>query len=309
MLRSHYIRFHLVLLSFLWVGFAEESPPSDEPDLLEQAWVEYRFLSLDQAANYFKQVRAKDKDPSRVREAKLGLAMIKQYAESGADLAGAESMYTEILAEGAEGEVAALVRSNIADIHISRGEEAAALSVLNQLISERLDSVIGQDALLRRIVLTMGAFGSEESVLVAREAEVLLENLEVTTKRPLLVPIVSSLLGDIFFMAENYEKAVVHYERYTTIGTSHSTNYSSQASQLYRLAMIHESKLNQPDRSGHFYRRLATEYSNSRMAYYALEKAIQYKKITREEVRALRLGGVTEDILGELFADVEGEVN
>ncbi len=137
----------------------------------------------------------------------------------------------------------------------------------------------------------------------------MLAELEVSTERPLLVPILSSLLGDIFYRVEAYEAAVEHYERYTTIGSAHSTNYSSQASELYRLAKIHEGKLNRPARAGHFYRRLATEYSNSQMAFYALEKAIEYKKITRDEVRDLRLGGVTEEILDELFAGVEGETN
>lgn len=309
MLRSHYLRFHFVLLSFVWSGFADDPAPSQPTDLLERAWEEYRFLSLDQAETYFKQVQAKDGDTERVREAKLGLAMIKQYAESGEDLAGAEAMYKEILDEGAQGEVAALIRSNLADIHINRGEEEAALAYLNQLIADELDTVIGQDALIRKIVLTMGDFGSEQSVSVAREAEALLAELEVSTERPLLVPILSSLLGDIFYRVEAYESAVGHYERYTTIGSAHSTNYSSQASQLYRLATIHENILKNPDQAGHFFRRLATEYSNSQMAYYALEKAIQYKKITRDEVRDLRLGGVTEEILDELFAGVEGETN
>jgi tetratricopeptide (TPR) repeat protein len=158
-------------------------------------------------------------------------------------------------------------------------------------------------------VVTMGDLGSEQSLAVAREAEALLSVLEVTTQRPLLIPILSSLLGDIYYRAGKYEQAVVHYERYTTIGSAHSTNYSSQASQLYRLAAMHETILNEPARAGHFFRRLATEYSNSQMAYYALEKAVQYKTITRKEVKALRLGGVTEEILDELFADVEGETN
>lgn len=309
MCRSYCLKFPFVLFFLAWVGFADETVATQEPDMLERAWEEYRFLSLDQAERYFKQVRPKDGEPERMLEAKLGLAMIKQYAESGMDLAGAEDIYWEILAEDAESEVTALVRSNLADIYISRREKDAALTLLNELIDERLDSVIGQDALMRKIVLTMGAFGSEQSVAVAREAESLLEDLEVTTERPLLVPIVSSLLGDIYFLSEEYESAVAHYERYTTIGSAHSTNYSSQASQLYRLATIHETVLNQPARAGHFFRRLATEYSNSQMAYFSLEKAIQYKTLTRDEVRALRLGGVTEDILDELFADVVGEAN
>ncbi|MEX2606017.1 MAG: tetratricopeptide repeat protein [Kiritimatiellia bacterium] len=308
MFRFRYFPFFFVLLSFLWVGFADESGPTQPTDMLERAWEEYRFLSLDQAKSYFNQVLSKEEGTSRGLEAKLGLAMIRQYAESGSDLTGAEAMYKEILAAGPETEVADLVRSNLADLHISRGEKDAALALLDQLIEERLHSVIGQDALLRKVVLVMGEFGSEQSVAAAREAEEKLSEVEVSTDRPLLVPILSSLLGDIYFRADVIESAVAHYERYTTIGSAHSTNYASQASQLYRLANIYENTLNQPDKAGHFYRRLATEYSNSQMAYYALEKAILYNAITRDEVRELRLGGVTDEILDELFA-VKGERN
>ncbi len=130
MCRSYCLKFPFVLLFLAWVGFADETVATQEPDMLDRAWEEYRFLSLDQAESYFKQVQSKDGDTERVREAKLGLAMIKQYAESGKDLAGAEAMYKEILNEGAQGEVAALIRLNLADILIA-AEEEEALSYLN----------------------------------------------------------------------------------------------------------------------------------------------------------------------------------
>lgn len=296
-------RFVPCLICFT-MGFADMQTVPDRVDLLEQAWEEYRFLSLDQAENYFKQVQAKDEDPERIRQAMLGIAMTRQYREGSPDYDSAESLYTEILEMNAGGEIGVLVRSNQADLYLSRGEEEKALVLLNELIESHLQTVIGQDALLRRIRLTMGDFGSEQSLKVAQESEKLLAQVEASPNRPLLVPVLSNLLGEIYFHLNMYAEAAEHYERFTTIGTANSTNYSSQASQLYRLARIYEIHLQDVKRASYFYRRLATEYSNSSMAYYALVKAIQSHSITREEVENLRLGGVTSEVLDELFSDI-----
>ncbi|MGA0368809.1 MAG: tetratricopeptide repeat protein [Kiritimatiellia bacterium] len=282
---------------------------TERVDLLERAWEEYRFLSLDQAEKYFKQVRAEDGDPERIRQAMLGIAMARQYREGNPDYESAETLYQEILEMNAEGEIGVLVRSNLADLYLVRGQEEKALALLNDLIDNHLQTVIGQDALLRRIQITMGDFGSERSVQVARAAEGLLAEVQSSPERPFLIPVLSNLLGEIYFNAKLYSRAAEHLERFTTVGTANTTNYSSQASQLYRLAKIYEIHLNDIPNAGFFYRRLATEYSNSPMAYYALEKAIRAQSITREEAENLRLGGVTAEVLDELFANVNGGNN
>jgi len=275
---------------------------AEEPDPLERGWEEYRFLGLDMARNYFSQVVNNDPDPLRVREATMGLAMVAQFAERGRNLDLALELYEQILPEEDDPERNALIRSFLADLHWSRGENEEALAYLNELIEQELDTVIGQDALLRRLIWTMGPYGAESSVNVARETEKLIEKIEASPERPLLVPMLSKTVGLNFFWASMYEDAVRNLERFVTIGTAESTNYSSQASELYRLGSIYEHRLNDPERAGRAFRRLAVEYTNSPMAYFALEKAIEFGAISRHEVEELNIRGLTVELLDELFA-------
>ena len=169
--------------------------------------------------------------------------------------------------------------------------------------------MVGQDALIRRLTLMMGEYASPQSIAAARNVEADLNRIrvKVSEERPYLIPLIYSLLGRIYFWAEDYASTVQQYENFTTLGNANTTSYGTQASALYRIANIYEQKLNQPEQAGLFYRRLVEDYPNSAMSYYALEKAILLGAFSREEANKIRLGGLTPEILDELFSAVPAE--
>lgn len=287
---------------------------ADKPEGLVRAWEEYQFLSLDVAEKLFSEVLKQEAvDAEYLNEAKVGLAMVAQFRERNPDLAKAESLYREVLAANPKPEVAVLVNSFLADIHISRNEKDQALQLLDTLVAEEIDSVLGQDALIRQFLLTMGEYGSPESLAAAAKAEAELGRIQaqLNQARPLLVPLINSVLGMTYFWAEDYERALVQFENFSTLGNAATTSYGMQASTIYRMANIYENILNQPEPAGRYYRRLVEEYPNSNMSYYALEKAIALGAFTRNQANKLRLGGLTPQILDELFAaaNANGEVS
>jgi tetratricopeptide (TPR) repeat protein len=213
------------------------------------------------------------------------------------------------LAGNPKPEVRALINSFLADLYLSRGADSEARVVLDTLIDENIDSVVGQDALIRRLTLMMGEYASPQSIAAARNVEADLNRIrvKVSEERPYLIPLIYSLLGRIYFWAEDYASTVQQYENFTTLGNANTTSYGTQASALYRIANIYEQKLNQPEQAGLFYRRLVEDYPNSAMSYYALEKAILLGAFSREEANKIRLGGLTPEILDELFSAVPAE--
>lgn len=284
---------------------------AEKPEVLEKAWQEYQFLSMEVAESYFQEALKQDTEELYLQEAKIGLAMVSQFRERGGDLEVSEKLYQDVLEQDPPEETRRLIHSFLADLYLSRGEDEKALDLLNSLIETSPESVLGQDALIRKTILIMGAYGSPESLAAAAEVETILSelDLEVSQERPYLLPMIHSLVGDIYFWAANYSKSVVHLDAFSRIGNPETTSYGSQAAMLYRLAKIYENKLNQPELAGQYYRRLIIGYPNVGMSYYSLERAIQYKTITRSEVEDLRLNGLTLEILDELFAQSEGEEN
>jgi tetratricopeptide (TPR) repeat protein len=294
-------------IAVICAGLFCHSVSAENPDeLISQGWAEYQFLSLDLSESYFREALEMKLSPEMRQEATIGLAMSLQYPESGRNLQKAEELYQEVLAEEPEGEIHDLVLSNLADLHISRGEEEEALTYLNQLIETRLDTVIGQEALRRRIFLQQGAFGSDSSKKVADEAAALVEGIEGSREDPKLLPILHAQIGTLYFWLEEYEVAARHFELFSLIGSADTTSYGSQATNLYRLAQLYEEKLEDPAKAATYYARLVKEYPNSNMSYYALEKAAAAGTITRMEVIDLNLSGMTNEILNELFVPEQG---
>jgi tetratricopeptide (TPR) repeat protein len=292
-----------VPLLFLWLalGFAvSRAAGTPAVDDLARAWTEYQFQSFDLAKSFFESAQLTGTAEEKL-QAKTGLAMVAQFNERGADLDKAEALYREVLAAGATGEHALLVRNFLADIHISRGQKAEAMAILDELVDAHLGTVIGQDALIRRVLLTLGEYKSPESLAAAAEAAKRLADVQGSRERPCLLPTLNLMLGDIYFWAGDHATAVGFIENFTTVGTVHTTSYGNQASQLYRLARLYETSLKDPARAGHFYRRLVEETPNSGMSYFSLEKAVALGAFTRQEVGELRMGGLTPALVDELF--------
>lgn len=308
---------NLPLTALLFVASLSLFPPisaAQKPEPLERAWQEYQFLSLDVADKLFADVLKTENLPDVYWvEAKVGQAMVSQYRERNPDLIKAEMLYQEALAKAPAAEVRALIQSFLADLYASQGNQDQALKLLDALVAEHIDSVVGQDALIRRFIMTQGAYGTPESLAVARQTQADMERIQValTQSRPYLVPLIHLLLGNLYFWGADPAESVAQFEKFTILGNADSTSYGSQASALYRNAKLCETELNQPERAGRFYRRLVEEYPNSSMSYYALEKAIALGALTRQEADRLRLGGLTPEILDELFAaqESEGEVS
>jgi len=297
--------FRLMLLATASVIFCTPLAAASAQEKIEQGWREFRFLSLELAEQAFQEALELELTPEQVVEAKMGLAMSLQYPESGRDLQKAEAIYRDILSMDPAVEVQALLSSNLADLHLARGETDQALALFNELINTSLNSVIGQDALRRKIHLEGGPYGSETSRRMADEAAERIRDLEWTRERPRLLPVLHDQIGLMYFWLGAYEEAAYHFEQMTLIGSAETTSYGSQSSMLYRLAKLYENELNDAAKAGHFYRRLIVEYPNSNMAYYSLEQAVALGSISREEVQTLNLSGMTADILDDLFSTAD----
>lgn len=284
------------------LAFAQGSLASESRALLQQGWKEYGFQSFDAAKKQFSLAgRTTDDDADR-REAQLGLAMVDQFCETGVDLRGAVEVYRRLLKEDAGDTVAGMAANFLAEALAAQGALDEANRLWAEVISEHADTMVAQDALLRRTVANLAAPRSDRT----REA---LEYLEEerkrfpspTPERPGLSPSMDVLLGDMYFYREEYEQARAAYMRYIDVATVRTTSYPLHAIMRLKIAIMSERYLDDPETAGEFYRRLVLDTPNDQRSWFALEKAVDYGTLTRDEIEALELNGVTPEVLDELM--------
>jgi tetratricopeptide (TPR) repeat protein len=270
---------------------------------LDEAWREYRFQSYDKAARLFASADAAGAPEAARREARCGRAMLALFREKDPEPADAVAGFDALLREGLDGERALLVRGLRAEALAASGRIEEANAAWAEVIDGAPSSILAQDALLRRTIANLGPLASEQTAAALRYLEEKRRSFPPPTReRPMLAPALDMLLGDARFWRGEYAEARAALVRYVEIGTKTTTSYPTQASAMMRIARISEEKLGDPATAGRYYRRLVEETPNDVRSFFALERAIAYGALTREEVRGLKLYGVTDRIVDGFFA-------
>lgn len=277
--------------------------PDDSRTRLDRAWTEYSFQAFDMAEALFQEVAQQHPQTNtRNLEARAGLAMIRQFDTRRQDLAQALREYRTLLAEGLDGEPAILVQALLAECISASGNLAEANRLWDELIRTHTESIVAQDALLQRTYHNMTSWHSPETA----QAIAYLQDMRTlfpapTPDRPGLSPTFDATIGNYYFWNEDYESARDAFIRYTDIANTRNTSYAWVAGMLFRVARISELHLHDTVTAGAYYRRVAIETRNAAQSYFALMKAAEFQAITPAEVRQLRIPGMTEDLIRELF--------
>jgi len=291
-----------VAAAALWLAAIGSLGAADPAALLAEGWQEYQFQSFDKATRLFDEAVGAAADGETRIQARTGIAMVAQFREQGRDLDRAEGIYREILKEGPTGERLCLVQSMLAECLASKGKLEEADRLWDAAVSGFPNSLLAQDALLRRTVAHLKGFDSEESMEAIRYLEARRTVFPPADReRPALSPGFDLLLGDFWFWRKDYARAREAYIRYVAVGSTQTTAYSQRASAIMRIARISEDFLNDSKTAGAYYRMLVEETPNDVRSYFSLEKAARYGAIAPDEVRRLGLYGVTDDILREIF--------
>lgn len=275
----------------------------DSASLLEQAWNEYEFLSHDIARDLFGRAEREASGEGDRREAQLGLAMVDHFRETGRKLDRAIETYRGLLDAGASDPVGVLATSLLAEALSEQGSTDAANGLWDEVISGHPDTIVAQDALLRRTLANLGSFTSAETAAAVRYVvEKRAAFPEATREKPGLSPSIDYLLGSIAFWREEYGVARDHFGRVLEIGSNQTGSYSLRAGLAMRMARISEEYLDDPEGAGRGYRELVLNNPNDVRAYFALIKAIEYGSVTREELEASSFSALTKAEIADLFA-------
>lgn len=269
---------------------------------LEAAWQEYEFQSFKQAARCFDRITETMPDAATLREARLGQAMTAHFRENSRDLKEAKRTYQMLEEADGSDAVGLMARSMRAELLAEEGGLDEANRIWDALITGHPETLVAQDALLRRTVANLGPITSDRT----REALQYLERQRrgfpaPTPERPGLAPVMDAFAADVYLWRGEYRNARDACMRSAEIRTVKTTSYHSVANTHMRIARLSEKVLNDPETAGRYYRRLLFETPNDPRVYFALEKAVALDSVTRAEVEAMDLQGFTAELLDALF--------
>ncbi len=275
---------------------------SAEDPSLEGGWQEYQFQSFKEAARRFDEIEETTPDAAARREARLGQAMTAQFRESGRDPKAAGKTYQQLEEGDASDAVGLLARSMRAELLAEAGDLDDANRIWDEVITGHPDTLIAQDALLRRTLANMCPMVSDQTLeavhLMARRRE---RFPAPTREHPGLAPVMDAFAGEVYFWREEYGKAREAFIRSAELRTLKTASYHSVANTNMRIARISEVKLDDPKTAGRYYRRLLIDTPNDPRMYYAMERAADLGSVTRAEVEAMELAGFTPELLDSVF--------
>ena len=275
----------------------------DAGPLLERAWEEYRFLSYDAARDLFVQAVETAAGDRERRQAELGLAMVDHFRESGRKLDRAIETYRELLDSSTSDTIEVLATSLLAEALSEQGDLQEANRFWDEVITGHPETVIAQDALLRRTLANLGSIASDETADAMRYAvEKRAAFPGATREHPGLSPSIDYLLGSLAFWRGEYAASRDYFGRVLDIGSNQTGSYSLRAGLAMRMARLSEKHLDDPDGAGRSYRRLVLDNPNDVRAYFALLKAIEYGSVTREELEASSFSALSKEEIAALFA-------
>ena len=93
------------------------------------------------------------------------------------------------------------------------------------------------------------------------------------------------------------------FARFCDLATKRTVSYGWFGGTLLRTARLSEEVLNDTETAGRYYKRMITEAPSHARSYFALKRAVALGAITPDEIRALKLHGITDDVIAELFKE------
>jgi tetratricopeptide (TPR) repeat protein len=282
-----------------------DEPASRQPAaLVRQAWTEYGFESFDAARTRFVEAQAITDDPALAREAQMGMAMSDQFDPRHPDPSAARQAYEQIVDKGAPREVTQMAQSLLAQVCAAEGDLPRANRLWESAVLADPGSIVAQDALLQRTYANLRGWTEPETAAAMEYLSRMRQTFPTPTPdRPGLAPVFDATLGNYYFWKGDYEAARQAFIRFTEIATTRNTSYAWMAGMYFRIARISEVLLNDRPTAGAYYRKVALETPNSVLSFFALSKAAELGSLTRSEVTALNLPGLTPETLHELFQE------
>jgi tetratricopeptide (TPR) repeat protein len=211
-------------------------------------------------------------------------------------------LYEELLASGIAGEARLLAQSLLAESLAQQGDRTRANALWDEVITGAPSSLIAQDALLRRTAANLGPLDSDQTLAAVRYLEEKRQAFPPPSReQPGLAPAMDLLLGTVYYWRGDYARSREAYRRYVAIGSPQTSTYAQRAAALVKVAQLSERRLGDPATAGRYYRRVVGETPNDVRSFFALEQAARLGAITPDEVRALNLPGVTDDVIAGLF--------
>jgi hypothetical protein len=289
----------LVFLATLLPSLAQETDAR-----LREAWNEYSFQSFDAAERLFREAERTASAEDARQQAQIGLAMIRQFDSKRRDLPAAARIYANLLADGLDGEPAALVRSLLAECRVAQGQggREAVNRLWDQAIADLPSSIVAQDALLRRTFAAMEAWDSPATTNAVEELDRRRAQFPPPSREiPGLAPVMDTLLGNYRFWQGDAERSREAFIRYCDIATTRTSSYGWYSGALFRVAQLSERRLNDRETAGRYYRKIVLETPNCVQSFYCLIKAAELGALSAEEARKLRLHGITDDVVRGIF--------
>lgn len=276
---------------------------ADPRATLDDAWREFFFQMYDKADRLFaRALRETAAAPALRAEAEIGAAMLAQFRETGGDVQRAIGAYERLLNSGLEGPPRALCLSMLAEAYATQQRDADADRLWDEVITRFADLPIAQDALLRRTAHHLRQVRSDRAGEALRYLDEKRKLFPAPTpEAPGLAPAFDLMAGEAHFWRSEVREARAAWERYVKLASPRTTSYAQYASVTLRVAQLSE-RLGEPEVAGRYYRHFVEQTPNDVRAYYALERAVQLGALTRDEVIALRLYGLSLEEIDRLFA-------
>lgn len=285
-----------------------QAPGSDAD--LAMAWREYGFHSFDIAGQLFARVLETSRDAAERQQATIGRAMIAQFNTKQRDPEKAIRLYRRLLEEGLTGEPKILVESFLAECYAGTRRRDEANRLWDAIIADQPTSIVAQDALIARTLANMGSWDGEETTqAMSHLAQKRTYLPEPDPDRPGLAPPMERLTANWHFWCGRHRQARDTLIRFCDIATKRTTSYGWYAGTLFRTAQISERLLDDNQTAGRYYRRVITETPNHYQSFYALRRAAELGAIAKQEVRALKLNGITDDVIDGMFDQGKSPIN
>ena len=287
--------------TFVWADLSK-------PSALQQAWIEYRFQSYEAAEKFFDEILSKEMGKNWEQEATMGKGMAAQFDERNIRPKKALAYYQKLLNEDLPNEQRALLLLLIGEAQEGLGDLKEANAAWEKVIQLFPQTLLAEDALLKRTIRNMGELTEERTLEAVRYAEEARQTFVAPSREdPRLAPVLDNLIGTVYFWRGEYDAARGAFIRNVELASPEKMNYSKVAGGLFRVARVSEKFLNDPETAGAYYRKLVLETPNDVRFFFALEKAVQYGALSMEEVDALRVSGISDEIIEELKKKVQAQ--
>jgi hypothetical protein len=182
------------------------------------------------------------------------------------------------------------------------GKMERANSAWERVITGNADTIVAQDALMRRTLANMGAWDSRETASAVAYLQEKRKAFPGPTRDvPGLSPVMDRYVSTYLSGLKDYAGSREALMAFADVATIRTVSYGWLAGAFFKIARLSELYLDDPKTAGEYYKRVIVETPNAKQSFYALIKAVEHGAMTEAEVRALDLHGMTEKKMADLF--------